>query len=535
MERSTRRQQVSPMLAVAGLAIVEILLLTVEPTAIAPAAMDTIAGSVLGVEGRLAATIVRLLFFGLAAAVVLPQLIPTEFAPVTDRLSFRLLAAVIAVGTATLFGTLIGGATSTPQPVLVAVTVGAVAMITAYVATLVYWRGVDLDSAVSTLEQRIGGTVSDNPGQATTCLYAGVGLGTGLTLAGLLIAVGGLLYPLPEVLAIAWPVGITLAARIDWQPEPRDQIAKTLEIVSVVRRSEKGLPTLTLVMLGLGVPATILVVGLPVYTRRLLVGETVSVAEPVLAWAVIGMVVGIAAACLYALWFWARVFRRLPAFLAAWHEAAGMDTLGEQPTGDPVVRPAWLLMPFALVITHAIVLIQIGDVTDFGFYGAADSILSLYGLVWPLSAAVIGLAVYWTVRRTPQPPLSATYAIPTATIVEFGSLYVGWGIAAAIVRSGGLTASELVLFPGGTFVLLVLALLVLLFFGPDIGLRLSDSPARRLPLSYLPLGAMLLLFAVFDLHGYRLAWGVMGGLLIAGSLSEFWKHARVDRRQQSDR
>ena len=535
MERTARRQRVSPMLAVAGLAVVEILLLTIEATTAAPAVREPIVGSVLGAAGSPVTIAVRLLFFGLAAAIVIPRLIPTAFAVVTTRLSFRLLAAVITVGTATVFGTLIGGAASTPQAVLIAITIGAVAITTAYVAILVYWRGVDLDSAVSTLERRIGGSGGDDPGRATTCLYAGVGLGTGLTLAGLLLAVGGRLYPLPELLAIGWPIGVAVAARINWQPNPRGQIADTLKIISVVRRSEKGVPTLTLVSLGMGVPATILLVGLPVYTRRLLVGDTVSVAEPVLAWAVVGMIVGIAAACLYALWFWARVFRRLPAFLTAWHEAAGVDILGEQPTDEPVARPAWLLVPFALVITHAIVLIQIGDVTDFAFYGAADAILLLYGLVWPLSAAVIGLAVYWTMRRTPQPPLSATYAIPTATVVEFGSLYVGWGLAATVVRSGGLTAAELVRFPGGTFVLLVLALLVLLFFGPDIGLRLSDSPARRLPLSYLPLGGMLLLFAVFDLHGYRLAWGMMAGLLIAGSLSEAWKHGRGGRRQQSDR
>ena len=535
MERDAQRQQVIPMLAIAGLAVVEILLITAEVTAAAPAAIATNAGSVLGVAGSPVTLAVRLLFFGLAAAVVLPRLIPTEVAAVTNRLSFRLLAAVIAVGTATVFGTLIGGAASTPQGVLLAITIGAVAITTAYVVILVYWRGVNLGSAVYAIERRIGGAVDDDPGRVTTCLYAGVGLGTGLTLAGLILAVGGQLYPIPELLAIGWPVGVAVAARINWQPDPREQLADTLEISSLVRRSEKGVPTLTLVSLGMGVPATILFVGLPVYTRRLLVGETVSLAAPVLAWAVVGMVVGIAAACLYALWFWARVFRRLPAFLTAWHEAAGVDTLSEQPTSESVTRPAWLLVPFALVITHAIVLIQIGDVTDFAFYGAADAILSLYGLVWPLSAAVIGLAGYWTMRRTPQPPLSATYAIPIATIVEFGSLYVGWGLAATVVRSGGLTAAELVRFPGGTFVLLVLGLLMLLFFGPDIGLRLSDSPARRLPLSYLPLGGMLLLFAVFDLHGYRLAWGVMAGLLIAGSLSEVWKHGRGGRRKQSDR
>ena len=534
MENRARRQQVSPGRAVVGLAIVELLLLTVGVTDTAPAILSTAAGSVLGIEVSPVTAAVRLLFFGLTAAVILPQLTPVEFAPVVDQPGFRLVAATITVGTGVLFSTLIGE-TSTPQFLLVGITVGGVALTTGCVAALVYRRGVELGSAVQTIERRLGGTASDMPGQITACVYVGVGLGTGLTLAGLPVAVGGLLYPLPELLAVGWPVGVAIAARCNWHATPQDHVENAVAIVATVRRSEKGLPALTLVMLGLGMPATILAVGLPVYARRLLVGGTVSIAEPGRTWAVIGMVVGIAVACLYAIWFWGRVFRRLPAFLAAWHEAAGVAAINRETVRKPVVRPTWLLLPFALVITHAILLIQIGDVTDFAFYGAAESILSLYGLVWPLSVAVIGLAVYWTVRRTPQPPLSATYAIPAATIVEFGSLYVGWGIAAAVVRSGGLTASELVRFPGGPFVLLVLALLLLLFFGPDIAVRVSDSQARRVALSYLPLAAILLLFAGFNLHGYQLAWGIMGGLLMAGSLSEAWKHRRGEHQQQSNR
>ncbi|MGQ4556265.1 hypothetical protein [Halobellus sp. GM3] len=518
-----------------GLGASEILLTTLSSDYLTDAVV-LVAESDLG---GLVAMLAGMLFFGYTVFEFLPEVFPDEIDTVTERVEYRLLAAVFVVVSAKVMEGFVGGAVDPTQLTLtlLAVAVIALAIGVLYVAAIAYGGGVDLAAVSEVAYERLD--VADPTEREWTAgadafrtrlrqvVTAGVFLAMPLPFLAIGVLTGDMLYPMPEVLAVSWVfIGAvdfrsdrTLTERLPHH-EHADVEGSTFDLVVNTVRSKKGLPVVLVALIGLSTAVILLSVvsseGL-LFARLALYNIT---RDSLFAWSTLGMLLVLFASATFALWFWVRTIRRVPSYLRAWNAAYADSPPTIEESVEPVTRPIGALLPFAAAMIPAMVYLQ--TVRFEYFFGVRNAVLTLYGIVWPLSLLLLVWAVHRTRQTDPQPPLSEGRVLPVALLVGWSWFIVLAPVIAFFNRASGMRYPT---SAGGVAVIgLILFITVFQFVYPDLTARATDASgwrAHQHRLVMIGVGALCAVGALIDvLPGYGLLLGLLSVLFVIAPVWE---------------
>lgn len=281
--------------------------------------------------------------------------------------------------------------------------------------------------------------------------------------------------PLPDLLVLGWVTAGTLGAVVPdvCQPTSLDIEARLYQAVSNATRSFKGMVVMAYAVLGLSSVALVVVFA-AVGSVPLFAGVIFSILETIgdapvygavaISWTT-GFWLSMFAAGLYGIWFWLRVFRRLPAFLAYWE--------GEYDVGDVPTRPPGLLLPPAIVM---VVLFRYGSVMMETLSAEATRGQTLFVLLplavgWPLLMGILVVPAWLTRRLVAQGIAYEDHIITASFALE---VLTGWLIFATDSGSIFLHGLEIAIF-----IVMIFAVSLL----PNI-VRFSET-SRSAPSRYL--------------------------------------------------
>lgn len=494
----------SPSVAIGSLGATELLVTTLSPSQAGgligtATESDTVGGilaaaSVTGTELGLVADVVGILFFGYAVYEFLPQVFPDTVGLITNRRGYRVLAICFAVILSKTIESVISG-TGVSEIILISVGLGVtpVVLCVGYVGIIASRSTADITPASDVVRERL--TVSGANGRTndtetallrhrlSDVLHVGVFIAAPLPILGITASVVGFLYPLLEGLAIGWAVIGVVNHRVtenvgDRLPS-REQVdledsGFDLSIATV--RSPKGLPTAIITVLGF-IGAVIFVGGL-IITMPQFVQEGVAAirSDPLFTWSVIGGVFVLLGSGFFNVWFWARVIRRVPAYLRTWNTSkAEGSPLADESLPEPVSRPVGLLLPFFITVLPAVMFIQ--TLRFDYFFDLRTPVLAGYGVVWPLSVVLLGWAVYRTQQREPQPVSSDGRALPVALLTEWAVILLLQPIATYVGQASGLGYSSST--AGVGILLVIISMSVFIFIYPDLEFRADNAKGWR--------------------------------------------------------
>lgn len=497
--------------------------------------------SLVGTELEVLATVAGILFFGYAVYEFLPGVFPQELEVVAGRQGYRLLAVALVLGGAEIFASAVRlGTSQTGQLTLngFLFAVSSLVACIAYVTSVVYRDAADIEPAARAVSERLDIT---GPGEGSEAIETESirARGSHIVSVGLMLAIPTVLlapavvaaeqlYPTPELLAITWGVVATVDNQtdrpvIDRLPdrERTDFEGSVFDLVVNAIRSEKGVPTVLVVLLGF-LGATVLVGVLNAnMTRFAREGVAAVGTNPLFAWSVIGMVVVLVSSGLYAVWFWTRVIRRVPRYLRAWNVAnAETSPMADEDLPDSITRPVGLLVPVTVTMLPATAFTQL---LRFDYFFASRAMLVVaYAVTWPLSVALLAYCVWRTRRIEPQPPLSDGRALLVALLAEW-LVYVLFNPIVAFVGA----ASDVRYPPsveGIRAALLLPALAAFIFIQPDVAARTKDADGWRQHGNWLFMAGGGLVCGVAALlnliPGFGLALGIMAALFVGAPVWE---------------
>ena len=544
---TSRLPDLSPSAAVGSLGASELLFTTLSPsrigevvgTAAESNAVGTLLASIslVGTELELVANLAGILFFGYAVYEFLPRVFPEELAVVADRRGYRLLAAgFVVTASDTVSSVLLRGGGASSRSASTALGVGAIPLVicVGYVGVIATRDVVDLGPAAHAVSERLDVTGASEESDATgtasfrdrlsDVVSVGVMTAAPLPFLAMAVAVAGLLYPVPEGLAVGWGIIGAVDSRFDRgvgerlpNRERTDLEGSAFDLVVNAVRSTKGIPTVALTLTGLG--GAVVIVGVlnsntPRFARE---GLTAVRSDPLFAWSVLGMVLVLLGSGLFAVWFWARVIRRVPAYLRAWNTSnAEASPLADEALPEPVTRPVGLLLPFAVTILPAAAFTQ--TLRFDYFFGSRTAVLTGYGIVWPLSLAVLGWAVRRTRRTEPQPPSSDSRALPIALTVEWTVFVLLQPIVLFVGRASGIR------FPprmeGTGLLLIIIAMVMFIFVYPDLEASANDAEgwrSQQATLAMFGAGVACAVGGLLNIGDSGLVLGVVAVLFVGGS------------------
>jgi hypothetical protein len=459
-------------------------------------AVTTLLAGASVVETELAAlaTLAGTLFFGYAVYEFLPRIFPQTLRAVAGRTGYRLLATGVVIATARVAESALGSSFTSAGLVLVP-TVAALGLSLGYVTWVASRDTVDVEAASATTSEWIGSgseaTETATGGDARSpvdtlsdVVSVGVILALPVPILGLAVVAAGQVSPLPELLAIGWVAvdGVdrrsnrALSDRLPDQ-ERMDVEGSMFDLVANAIRSQKGLPTVTLILVGFGVPVTLVGVLNGELGRFATEGVRAVGTDTLFAWSVLGMVVVLFASGLFAVWFWVRAIQRLPRYLRAWNGATTETSpLDGEDLPEPVTRPVGALLPVFVAYLPATLVTQM---LRFDYYfGARTAVLGAYAVVWPLSVGLLAWATLRTRRSESQPPLSDGRLLPAALTVEWAMFLLTPALVGAVGRAAGTESWRLPSTDQGLFVFLLVAV-VYIFVEPDIRARARGASGWR--------------------------------------------------------
>jgi hypothetical protein len=452
--------------------------------------------SLAGTELELIANLAGFLFFGYAVYLFLPRVFPEALNVVTDRRGYQVFAVCfVVVVSEPLASIVLSEDFASFRNIIIALasTVTPLVVCLGYVGIIASRDMVNIRPASREVSERFNVSVASGRMNDTERVsltdhlsdIAYVGFMTAVPLPFLSMAVGvaGLLYPIPEVLAIGWMIinvintrfGQSVGGRLPSR-ERVDVEEIVFDLVVNVVRSPKGVPTVLLTLTGFGGAISIFGVrsgNMLQFTRE---GLITIRSDPFFAWNVLGVGLVSLGSGLFAVWFWARVIRRIPAYFQAWNASkAEGSPLAEESLPVPTTRPVGLLLPFAVTTLPAVAFIQ--TLRFDYFFDLRTLVLSGYGVVWPLSMVVLGWAVYQTRRTEPQPPSSEGRALPVALLVEVAVVLFQLPIAAYVGQASGMGFSSPI--EGVDIILIPTVMIVFMFVIPDLEARANDVEGWR--------------------------------------------------------
>jgi hypothetical protein len=309
---------------------------------------------------------------------------------------------------------------------------------------------------------------------------------------GILLRVLAFTFPVPDLLAIGYIFAVwsdtaeseltgrsvrsvvgTAAGAVERRlfPEGRDPESRVVRILGACTDSLKGMFLGIIGAAGLFVAAIPLVFGVRgipnaasiVVQAVLAAGSVQSVAD---AWVlfdaagrIVGMVVLWTASGAYGMWFWVRVFDRVPRYLRWWHDQT------ERP--DAPARPPGSLLPSVVLFTAGFLVAMQG-------LPAWLHVSLLVG--WPVLVSVPVLLVRWTRRRGETPVRNEDYAVTLAVTLGLVDLWVADVITSLPTDT---SAWRLVQFRPDPLAVGVVVLVVFFAYGSSgsVPTNRSSSPA----------------------------------------------------------
>lgn len=487
----------SPSITVGSLGAIDLLLTTFSPSqavrGIGTAVeSDTLGGvlatiSLVGTELEIIAELAGFLFFGYVVYEFFPRVYPEELAVFTDRRGFRVLAIFYVIALSQVAATALQPVS---DPVEISLNLGVSVVIVLILCVVFVYiissrNTVDIGPARRAASERLsvnGLSGGRNDIKRTSfryrlldSVYVGLMIALPLPFISLAVVVAGSLYPIPEGLAVGWALISTVDSRSNQSVGDRlpnrervDLEDSAFDLVVNVARSPKGLSTVVPTFQGFA-GAVIFVGALNSNTPRFVrEGLRAIRSDPLFAWSVLGAVLVLLVSGLFAVWFWARVIRRIPTYLQAWNTSkADSSPLSEETLPDPITRPVGLLLPFAVTALPATAFVQ--TLRFDYFFGIRPLLLSAYGVVWPLSIIFLGWAVYQTRRIEPQPPLSDGRALPVGLLVVWAVVLLLEPLGRYVRQASGtriFTSTE-----GVEILIIPLVLFLFTFYYPDLEAR----------------------------------------------------------------
>jgi hypothetical protein len=253
------------------------------------------------------------------------------------------------------------------------------------------------------------------------------GVGVGLVVPAFLAGLTGLLlspaFPVLELLVLGWAGWGTLnhtlsrfsgqstksgsAERRGWRSYNVDLEGKFQKRLYLSVSSTKGLPSIAIILLGMGISAGYIWNGMSVLFE-LSAGEfdqlisTFQVPASLFIWDILGTFILLFVGGAYGLWAWYREIHRLSSFLNCWDNGRQMQT--EHIREGYPRAPGFVLLPAVLGILafdfarSVTVISSLG--TGMRVSIALRQVLTRFALLWPASLLFLIIVTWWLWDRT---------------------------------------------------------------------------------------------------------------------------------------
>lgn len=445
----------------------------------------TAATSILSIyssEIRTVSEISGLIFFFYTIYTFIPQLYPDRFSKVTSRRGFRVLFASISIAIAVSVSEVISASTGS-KDISEYGLLGSGILLFAVTATASWFvmaayygylrRSIDLndhilaigklrfrDEDLEEFRKKSGRDRKVNQYVAFSAFYFPSAM-----LLGMVTYIAGLLFPIPEFLALGLVASVylepvTRRIRIPSPGKKADVESNLPELIKNTYKTPKGVFTVLLAIAGFGLG----VMTFNIASSDFLTDITEGLAQLLNVQVTQGLVKTARGSSFflaggYIVWFWYREFRRIPHFLYWWEgkytESRNIKQkyLPELPTRPPDA----LLIPAAFVaLTSSRIVLrsyfEYGEGRSSTTFGIeTSSMVDFTYLIWVL---ILSVALIWSIRKSlkmePQHPSSEQYILPIFFLVFPASIIipvlVGLSLDANTLVFDGIRQIRMILF-----------------------------------------------------------------------------------------
>lgn len=457
-----------------------------------PALGSLVLGGTVG-PGDAAAILVAALY-GYLVYVFTPAVFPEHVEHVTTRRGFRILTAINAVQFPVV-------AFGTSAAIFQYLSLVALALLPAYVVAVQGRSLFDRDgypvafmnAFTPTTDMQADYDDDADLGDQPPAAYAILGFlavgSFGLTLLvvvllGFVLGLLNFMYPVPEIVVMGW-VGYrsVLGGRAgpDEPPIPDRRIdveAAVVETTGVATQGLKGFFSAILAAVGLTVPVIFLLISVAIVAQvGTILGNLSTATDAQLLAASVGLLTVVVFA-VYSVWYWLRLFSRLPHFLAAWRAALPREMSIEYGGTDrPLLArpPGWFVPPVLFILTMV-------HMQRYGTWPEAPVVPLPHLVVWTVLFCITAWTAYRGIVGSPQPPATDGIALPFSFLVEMAGafLWVDIGSESLFLRTvfGDIPPERLAaaIWTSSAFgILLFLAGIAYLFYLPDVRHRIEAA------------------------------------------------------------
>lgn len=467
-----------------------------------------------------------------------PSALPGEFEPITKNVGFRALAASTTIVFTRIYSPATGGWLS----LVVFYFVSAV-VVEQYAARVdderypehfYRWmiRALVQSQSESEKSSEIEEWVTVRRGEAGTWFgslmvfveraLVSLGLLLPFFVLGVFVAAFGLVYPIPELLAVGWVGGSRFLRGFD-RYETVDIEQPIYTVLSTdISNSLKAFTALIATGSGFFFHATIFSIFaygvVPIFD---VLGPAIHL-SPLRSTLIFAFGTSLALTLLlfpvYGLWFWRRELKRLPAFLSYWEWRHSEPRREEDRPKCQTSRPPGLLLPSSVLLLTLPLALVVTEVPDA--LGDAEVTIAGYLIVWLLAAGLMVWSIRWPYQNEAQPPRTEQWSIPTSHVIQ--GLAVGIAITGmmSVVQwepGTGMVIATQTLYPILTFSTVGLLGAVIFFIGDVVAYPLDHDGLVDWPLLLIGGGITGWLF----LLGTILSSGAlvrMSGLLLIATI-----------------
>jgi len=438
--------------------------------------------SIYSSEVRTVSEISGLIFFFYTIYTFIPQLYPNRFSKVTSRRGFRVLFASISIGIAVSVSKAISAARgegafrelSLVESGILLFAATATASLFVMAAYYGYLRrSIDLnnhildivklrfqDEELEEFKEKSGRDRKVNQYMAFSVFYFPSAM-----LLGMVTYIAGLLFPIPEFLALGLVASVylepvTRRVQTPFSKTEADVEANLPELIKNTYKTPKGVFTVLLAIAGFGFG----VATFNIASSDFLTDITEGLAQLLNVQVTQGLIKTARGGSFffaggYIVWFWYREFRRVPHFLYWWEgkyaESRNMKQkyLPELPTRPPDA----LLIPAAFVaLTSSRIVLQsyfeYGEGRNSTTFGIETS--SMVDFIYLIGVLILSVALIWSIRKSlkmePQHPSSEQYIIPICFSAFPASIIipvlVGLSLSTTAPILGGIKGVRIILF-----------------------------------------------------------------------------------------